>query len=156
MYSISQIYKNELKNRIKNEISNFSDEMVDIIVNNLTNPSTEEKYFNFVSCIQDSTRELIKKIIVNTFEELDYQYKNSAERLKKYVVNKSNVSRTITTIFGEITFKRTYYKSRLTGENFFTLTKFLDYLNMTIMTHLLKLWPLIKLLVLLVPKQVVL
>ena len=119
MNSISQIYKNELKMRLENKISTLSSEMVDAIINSLANPTSNEKYFNFICDIQNSTREMVKTIIVETLEEIDFQFKNSSERIKKYVINKSNVSRTITTIFGEISFKRTYYKSRVNGKKYF-------------------------------------
>ena len=119
MNSISQIYKNELKNRIENKFSDLSSEMIDTIIKSLANPITDEKYFDFISDIQNSTREMLKMVIVETLEELDLQFKNSSERLKKYVVNKSKVSRTITTIFGDLSFKRTYYESRLNGDKHF-------------------------------------
>lgn len=119
MNSISQIYRNELKNKIKSKISSLSENMVDLIINGLASKNNDEKYITFISDIQESTREIIKSIIVETFEELDLRFKFSNERLKKYVINKSNVPRTIITIFGEITFKRTYYKSRLNGKKYF-------------------------------------
>ncbi len=62
---------------------------------------------------------MIKTIIINIFEKLDLQFRNSSERLKKYVINKSNIPRAIITIFGEITFKKTYYKSRLDDKKYF-------------------------------------
>ena len=66
-----------------------------------------------INSIQESTMEIIKETIIQTFEEIDVQYKWSDERLKRYTVNKSNVNRTITTIVGDSTFKRTYYISKL-------------------------------------------
>ena len=119
MNSISQIYINELKKRIEVKISSLSSNMVDTIIKSLSSSYNQEQYFSFISNIQEDTREMIKTIIINTFEELDLQFRNSSERLKKYVINKSNVSRTIITIFGEITFNRTYYKSRLDGKKYF-------------------------------------
>ena len=65
------------------------------------------------STIQASVRTLIKKVIITTFEELDNNFKNSAERKSRYYINKSNVSRTLITIVGEVSFKRTYYKNKL-------------------------------------------
>ena len=47
---------------------------------------------------------MIKNIIVETFEEIDLQFKNSSSRKKYYMINKSNIPRTLITIFGEISF----------------------------------------------------
>lgn len=54
--------------------------------------------------IQESTRECIKSIIISTFRELDNDFKDSYLRKSRYYINKSNFSRTIMTIIGEITF----------------------------------------------------
>ena len=58
-------------------------------------------------------------------ETLDNQFKNSLERIKNWNINKSNVSRTITTIYGDITFNRTYYESKNKEEKFFYIDKVL-------------------------------
>ena len=58
--------------------------MIDTIIKSLANPITDEKYFDFISDIQNSTREMVKMVIVETLEELDLQFKNSSERLKKH------------------------------------------------------------------------
>lgn len=39
-------------------------------------------------------------------------YKKSDARKKEYYINKSNVPRTIYTIYGEITFERTLYRNK--------------------------------------------
>ena len=118
MSSISQFWTNMLKERIKNEISEITGQMVDGILNSLTSNSYN-KYISLVSEIEENSRKLIAKIIKETFEGLDFEYSNSIERKRKYVINKSNVERSIITIFGEITFKRTYFKSRLDSSKFF-------------------------------------
>ena len=126
MYSIPQNLKIVLKNRIKILISPILYNMVDFLVDNLFNESVENKYFSLISAIQYSTRELIKKIIISTFEEIDENYKHSAERLTRYYINKSNVKRTLITIIGEITFTRTYYKSKHSNMKFFYLDNAFD------------------------------
>ena len=55
----------------------------------------------------------------NYFESIDKVFKNSSKRKDKYYINKSNVKRTIVTIFGTITFYRTLYQNKLTGEYYF-------------------------------------
>ena len=124
--SISQKMKNVLKNRIKILISPILYNMVDFMVDNLFAENIENKYFSLISAIQFSTRELIKKIIISTFEEIDENYKHSAERLTRYYINKSNVKRTLITIVGEITFTRTYYKCKHSNMKFFYLDSAFD------------------------------
>ena len=109
MSSISQFWTNLLKERIKSEISEITNQMVDGILNSLTS-NNYNKYIALVSEIEENSRKLIAKIIKETFEGLDFEYSNTIERKRKYVINKSNVERTLITIFGEIKFKRTYFK----------------------------------------------
>lgn len=124
--SISQNLKNVLKNKIKILITPILYNSVDFIVDNLFAKDAENKYFSLLSNIQSSTRELIRKIIVATFEELDEDFKNSTYRKANYYINKSNVSRTLITIVGEISFSRTYYKSKNSNYKFFHLDKSFD------------------------------
>jgi len=126
MYSIPQNFKNVLKNRIKILISPILYNMVDFMVDNLFSESIENKYFSLISAIQYSTRELIKSIIISTFEEIDENFKHSAERLTRYYINKSNVKRTLITIVGEISFTRTYYKCKYSNKKFFYIDKTFD------------------------------
>ena len=119
MNIISQNFKNVLKNKIKILISPILYKTVDFTIDNLFSNSDNEKYLSFITNIQQSVRELIKSIIIATFEELDNQFKNSPYRKSRYYINKSNVSRTLITIVGTITFSRTYYVSRFSGKHFF-------------------------------------
>lgn len=124
--SISQNLKNVLKNKIKILISPILYNTVDIMVDNLLLSNSESLYFSMFSTIQSSVRELIKNIIITTFEEIDNNFKNSAERKSRYYINKSNVSRTLITIVGEISFKRTYYKNKFSNDKFFFIDKAFD------------------------------
>ena len=76
--------------------------------------------------IQESTRECIKSIIISTFKELDDDFKDSYLRKSRYYINKSNVSRTIMTIIGEITFSRTYYIYKFSKKRFFYIDTIFD------------------------------
>ena len=124
--SISQNLKNVLKNRIKILISPILYNTVDILVDNLFLSNSESNYFSMFSTIQSSVRTLIKKVIITTFEELDNNFKNSAERKSRYYINKSNVSRNLITIVGEISFKRTYYKNKFSNDKFFFIDRSFD------------------------------
>ncbi len=121
MNILSQNIKYVLKNKLKNAIDYLTNDLVDTIYNALFYNNVDEKYFSFISSIQDSQRKFILKIIEETLEEYDNVFKSSSLRISKYRVNKSNVPRTITTIFGEITFKRTYYESKYDGSLHFLL-----------------------------------
>ena len=124
---ISQNFKDVLKNKIKNSISSNLSEQVDFLLNHLfVSEQDYNKYFSFFSSIQDTTREIIKNIIITTFEELDYNFKIAPNRISRYYINKSNVSRTLVTIVGEISFKRTCYINRFSKEYFFFIDKAFD------------------------------
>ena len=125
MNIISQFYKNLLKNRIISEINNISNELANNIVNNLFNTDIN-KYLNLISSIQSNTYELIRNVIVASFENIDEQYRNSNLRKKYYSINKSNVPRTLVTIFGDITYERTYYQSKLNGSYHFILDELFE------------------------------
>ena len=125
MNILSQFYKDLLKNRIISEINNISNELANNIVNNLFNTDIN-KYFNLICSIQSNTYELIRNVIVASFENIDEQYRNSNLRKKYYSINKSNVPRTLITIFGDITYKRTYYQSKLDGSYHFILDELFE------------------------------
>jgi len=122
MNIISQNFKNVLKNKIKVLINPILYKFVDLLVESFsfdTNASTN--YFELFSNVQSATRECIKSIIVSTFEQIDEDFKNSYIRKSRYYINKSNVSRTLTTIIGTITFNRTYYIYKHSNKRFFYL-----------------------------------
>lgn len=122
MNSISQFCKNVLKNRIKMKINSITEDTIDCILNSLTDDSPN-KYVSLVSNIQEKIKSLILEVIVTIFEEIDMHFSNSTERKAKYNINKSKVKRTLITIFGIVTFERTYYVSKLDKSKFF----FIDY-----------------------------
>ena len=88
-----------LKNKLKVVLEEFSNNLIDNIVDCLSTNSSEEKYYPIISKVQDNERNLIINVIKDIFESIDEQYKNSSNRKMFYNINKSNVSRTITTIF---------------------------------------------------------
>ena len=69
--------------------------------------------------LQNLINEISVTFISNLFETLDKVFRNSSKRKEKYYISKSNVKRTIITIFGTITFYRTLYINKLTGEYYF-------------------------------------
>ena len=87
--SISQNFKNVLKNKIKILISPILYKSIDFIVDNLFEINNPDKYFYFMNTIQSSVKELIKNIVITSFEELDNNFKNSNNRTSRYIINKS-------------------------------------------------------------------
>lgn len=126
MYTIPYFLKDLLKKRLNNAFSSFSQIIIDNIVSCLTNPNDKNKYISVISEIQEQSKLLIVKIIADIFESFDEQYKYSSNRKLYYNINKSNVSRTITTLFGEVTFKRTYYQSKIDNSLHFVLDEALN------------------------------
>ena len=120
---ISQKLLNVLKNKIIPIISLKLFNDVEFLLNNLFVNDGSNHYFNLIYKIQTSAREMVKSIVSSTFEELDNDFKESTYRKTRYFVNKSNVSRTLITIVGEITFKRTYYVSKHSNKKFFYIDK---------------------------------
>ena len=109
MNNIAQNYKNIIKNLIKNKIKSLNDDIVDKIIDSISD-NNQKNYINIVASIEESVKNMIKNILVVAFEAIDQQYRDSYIRKKFYNINKSSIPRTITTIFGDITFKRTYYQ----------------------------------------------
>lgn len=110
---ITHNFKNLLKNKIFFKISEISEEIVNSLIDNLFNfDNSHIDYFQFINRISEASRKIILATIAETFETIDTVFCNAPSRSEKYYINKSNVSRTITTIVGDLTFKRTYYISK--------------------------------------------
>lgn len=125
MNIISQKFTNVLKFRLKNKISALSDCFIDEFVNNFTN-SKSNKYLSLISEINRVSINLVKDIIVEVINEFDISYRNSSLKKQNYFVNKKNVPRTLTTIFGDITFFRTYYEHKSKNHRYFYIDDLLN------------------------------
>ena len=123
---ISQKLKNVIKNKIFNVISLNLFNNVEFLLNNLLCNDGSNQYFNVIFKVQQAAREIVKSIVITTFEELDNEFKESEYRKSRYYINKSNVPRTLITIVGEITFYRTYYISKHSNKKFFYIDKIFD------------------------------
>lgn len=110
MNIISQILTFETKNMIINNILNkLKDKLFNFFMKFLVDFS-KNRYITFMLNLQSSFFIEIRNIIIEFITSIDKIYRESKERKKKYYINIKNDSRTIYTIFGEITFTRTYYK----------------------------------------------
>lgn len=121
MYILPQILTISSKNFLIQQFIYKIKDKLNILIDNFQNDISSNRYCNLFISFQDMLNNLSSSFFVALFESLDYLFKISSERKKKYHINKSNVERTIVTIFGTLTFKRTLYQNKLTGEYFFYL-----------------------------------
>lgn len=111
MNIILQNYQDLLK---KITIDTFSNNLK----NNLADFDSNDNVLNYVNLVSNldlSLCEVARKSLVTIIETIDKSYSNSLDRRRKYYI-KSHHSRTILTVFGEITFNRTFYQSKLNGK----------------------------------------
>lgn len=85
---------------IKNCIKNSFNQNIEL--------SEMNNYLDFVNYLDGFLLEIVKKSIINSFESIDFKFKNSIRRKELYYT-KGLYQRTIMTLFGEITFEREYY-----------------------------------------------
>ena len=102
---------NHLVDEFKKKIDQFLEHF---IYGNATHP-----YPSFFLEMQTMMNRLCLNFISKYYELIDMDFRNSKERMKNYVINKSNVPRTLITIFGTFTFYRTLYQHKITGEYYF-------------------------------------
>ena len=113
MTIILQNYKNLILNIFKSTFINN----IDSIINNFESINNVNNYINLISSYDNFMCNTLRNSLIKLLEELDHSYRNSTERKAKYYV-KSKHNRTILTIFGEITYSRTFYSSKLNGKSF--------------------------------------
>ena len=112
-------YENLINNLIKKNLS----KRIELALSH-SNDFSINNYINLLSSLEQELNKLIKDAFIMFIKELDNNYKHSLERKRKYHV-KSYSPRTILTIFGEITFFRTFYKSKLNSKCFCYVDRFL-------------------------------
>jgi len=56
-------------------------------------------------------------LVAEALETIDEAYRNSKDRKQNWTVKSKDDKKTLTTIFGEVKYKRTYYKNKKTGEH---------------------------------------
>ena len=113
MEIISQNYNKLLEELI---INNFST----IMKGEITKKYKENKVFNYVNIVSGIDKklcEIAKSTLTSLIESLDRGYRNSRERMHSYHI-KSKYTRSILTIFGEITYRKTVYINKYTYKSF--------------------------------------
>ena len=119
MNIISNNYEKILKEMIFNQFSlNLKKEIEKNNTNKVFN------YIDLISNLDNTLCEIAKNSLVTIFEAIDKTFSNSIERKHKYHI-KTHASRTILTIFGEITFTRTFYSDRHNKGSYCYLDRYL-------------------------------
>ena len=116
MNIISQIFKISTKNSLLNVFSNKVRDSLNKFIEFYNDDYNSNKYLNMMLSLQELSNKFILDFLSNYIEAIDNDFKNSDIRKKQYYINKSNISRTIITIFGELNYKRTLYIDKITGE----------------------------------------
>lgn len=109
MNILSHILNYETKNLfIDNILEKIKTKLTNALFSVLSNFSKNRYITSFLN-LQKEVNNLIVELIIDFISLVDETYKNYDERKNDYYINKSNVTRTIYTIYGEITFERTLY-----------------------------------------------
>lgn len=93
-------------------------------LNSLDNNDNVFNYVNLLSNLDESLCSIARDTLINIFKSLDNAFASSVERKCKYDI-KSHHTRTILTIFGEITFTRTFYQSKVNKKLYCFLDRYL-------------------------------
>jgi len=120
MNIIPNNYINVLKNMI---ISKFSNNLKQELNKIDSNPSVFN-YINLLSTLDKSLCNIAKESLITIFEAIDKGYRESYDRKRKYHI-KAHHTRSLMTIFGEITFRRTFYSDKYNKGSFCYLDWFL-------------------------------
>lgn len=120
MTIIPNNYEKILKEMIFNQFSSNLKKQL----NKIDNTNKVFNYIDLLSNLDNSLCEIAKNSLVTIFESIDKSYSNSIERKRKYHI-KAHHKRTIMTIFGEITFTRTFYSDKNNNGSFCYLDRFL-------------------------------
>ncbi len=120
MTIITNNYEKILKEMIFKQFS----ENLRKILNKKSNINNVFNYIDIISSLDETLCEIAKNSIVAIFKSIDESYCNSIERKAKYHI-KAHTTRTILTVFGEITFTRITYISKLNNKPYCFLDRYL-------------------------------
>lgn len=123
MNILSQNFRDVLKNRLENKINCLTTTFVDELMNSFTGGTND--YLTLLSEANCVSNEIAKEVVIEVINEFDAYFRDSSERKRNYNVNKKNVSRTITTILGELTFFRTLYETKNRKDYYFYIDEIL-------------------------------
>ena len=119
MNILPQILKNSSKNLLVNHFVDEFKKKMDHFLEHFMYGNVTHPYPSFFLEMQQIMNQFCIDFISKYYELIDKDFRDSTERMKNYVINKSNVPRTLITIFGTFTFYRTLYQHKITGEYYF-------------------------------------
>ena len=119
MNILPQILKISSKNLLVNHFVDEFKKKIDHLFERFIYGKATHPYLSFFLELQNMMNQLVNIFIGKYFQMIDMDFRDSEERRKNFVINKSNVPRTLITIFGTITFNRTLYQHKTTGEYYF-------------------------------------
>jgi ribosomal protein L27 len=71
----------------------------------------------FILSTKKTLDEIGVTLVAEALETIDEAYKNSKDRKRSWTVKSKEDEKALTTIFGEVKYKRTYYENKKTGSN---------------------------------------
>ena len=104
MYILPYLLQISTKNLIINNLVNKFKEKITNIINKFIFSNIKNIYVKLTFSLQELVNELSTDFLKEFIEAVDLEFKNSEKRKKQFYINKSNVKRTIYTIFGDVTF----------------------------------------------------
>lgn len=113
MNIILQNYRNLIENIIKDIFLT----KVDTFLKGLNGVNNINNYISLISSFDEALCSSFREAFVKLLEEIDFNYRKSIEKKRKYHI-KDHCNRTILTVFGEVTYSRTFYKSKINGNSF--------------------------------------
>ena len=119
MNILPQILNISSKNLLVNHFVDSFKKKIDHLLDHFIYGNAAHPYPSFFLEMQQIMNQICLDFISKYYELIDKDFRDSKERKKYYVINKSNVPRTLITIFGTITFHRTLYQHKITGEYYF-------------------------------------
>src|SRR5690554_4893416 len=70
----------------------------------------------FILATRKTLDEVGASLVAEALETMDEAYRNSKDRKRCWEVKEKAAKKTLTTIFGEVRYERTYYKNKKTGK----------------------------------------
>lgn len=126
MYILPYLLQISTKNLIINNLVNKFKEKITNIINKFIFSNIKNIYVKLTFSLQELVNELSTDFLKEFIEAVDLEFKNSEKRKKQFYINKSNVKRTIYTIFGDVTFYRTLYQDKYTHKYYNYIDNVLD------------------------------
>ena len=127
MLSIPQNIQIEAKKIIENVFLEKCRVLLSQTMDNLFHSFSSAKYIESTLNLIRDIKDIILNTIVYVIDTIDKLFLNSSYRKEHFYVNKQNVSRTIVTVWGTLSFKRTYYTNKSKEDGFFLIDELFDF-----------------------------